>query len=65
VRARHYSPAISRLLVCALYHEAKRQRKPMTHLLDEIVQTALSQSAAMHIALRTFPQESGAQPADF
>ena len=53
----HYSPAIDRQIVCALYHEAKRQRKPMTRLVNELLaavlrdthgwQTALDQSSIL------------------
>jgi hypothetical protein len=40
-RPRYYSPAIKRHLVTALYHEAKRQRRPMTDLTNKILETAL------------------------
>ncbi len=40
-RPRHYSPAIKRHLVTALYHEAKRQGRPMTDLANDILETAL------------------------
>jgi hypothetical protein len=42
-RPRHYSPAIKRHLVAALYHEAKRQGRPMTDLTNDILETALRQ----------------------
>jgi hypothetical protein len=42
-RPRYYSPAIKRHLVTALYHEAKRQGRPMTHLTNEIVEKGLGQ----------------------
>jgi hypothetical protein len=51
---RHYSPQISRVLVCALYHEAKRRRVPMTTLVDELVGRALSNSEALRTAHRAF-----------
>ena len=38
---RHYSPAIKRHLVTALYLEAKRQRRPMTDLTNDILERAL------------------------
>jgi hypothetical protein len=50
MRNRYYSPRISRLLVCALYHEAKRQRKPMTHLVDELLAGALRDTPSTSIA---------------
>jgi hypothetical protein len=40
-RPQHYSPAIKRHLVSALYHEAKRQGRPMTHLTNDILKMAL------------------------
>lgn len=58
MRSRHYSPQISRLLVCALYHEAKRQRKPMTRLADELLTAALQQTDGMTAARQQF---AGAQ----
>ena len=36
-RPKHYSPALSRRVVGALYHEAKRRRQPMTRLVDELL----------------------------
>ncbi len=40
-RPQHYSPQISRLLVSALYHEAKRRKIPMTRLTDDLLQQSL------------------------
>lgn len=42
---RHYSPSIDRFLVCALYHEAKARRIPMTRLVNELLRKALSGSS--------------------
>jgi hypothetical protein len=39
--AKYYSPQIRRDLVSLLYHEAKRQGKPMTHLVDELLAATL------------------------
>jgi hypothetical protein len=58
VRERHYSPQLSRLVVCALYHEAKARKKPMTHLVDEILRSALDGSDGMAVARETFKQGS-------
>jgi len=52
-RASHYVPAISRQVVCALYHEAKRHRKPMTRLVDELLTSALKDTVGWQIALTT------------
>jgi hypothetical protein len=49
-RSRHYVPVISRPVVCALYHEAKRRRIPMTRLLEELLTTALQGSVAWQLA---------------
>lgn len=43
---RHYSPQLDRFLVGALYHEAKRRRKPMTMLANELVTHALRDTGA-------------------
>jgi hypothetical protein len=51
---RHYSPAIKRHLVTALYYEAKRQCRPMTDLTNELLERALGESAPAH------PTEPGA-----
>lgn len=40
-KPRHYSPCINRFLVSVLYHEAKRQRKPMTQLTNKLLEAAL------------------------
>jgi hypothetical protein len=40
----HYSPKLSRLNVCALYHEAKSKGVPMTKLADELLAKALIDS---------------------
>jgi hypothetical protein len=50
MRQRYYSPRISRVLVCALYHEAKRQRKPMTRLVDELLAAALLDTTTVSTA---------------
>jgi hypothetical protein len=48
--AKHYSPQINRVLVCALYHEAKARKKPMTHLVDELLSAALRHTSGLKIA---------------
>lgn len=50
MRERHYSPQLSRLVVCALYHEAKARSKPMTRLADELLTAALHDTAGMKMA---------------
>ena len=41
---KHYTPPLSRFLVCALFHEAKARGIPMTRLANEIVQAGLKDS---------------------
>ncbi len=43
-RPLHYSPAIRRHVVTALYHERRRREVPMTRLVDELLTTALKGS---------------------
>ena len=38
---RHYSPQLSREIVCRLYHRAKAERIPMTVLANRIMEDAL------------------------
>lgn len=42
MRPRHYSPALSRFLVSALYHEAKARKIPMTKLTDNLLRQSLT-----------------------
>ena len=41
---KHYTPPLSRFIVCALYHEAKQRRAPMTQLANEIMQAGLKET---------------------
>ncbi|RBP38621.1 hypothetical protein DES53_111140 [Roseimicrobium gellanilyticum] len=47
---RHYVPCISRNVVCALYHEARHRRKPMTRLVDELLTVALQGTTGWQLA---------------
>ena len=38
---RHYSPQLSKELVCQLYHRAKAKRIPMTVLANRLIEEAL------------------------
>ena len=40
----HYTPPLSRFLVCALHHEAKAQGIPMTRLANDLVEAGLKES---------------------
>ena len=44
-RSTHYTPPVSRFIVCALYHEAKQRRIPMTQLANNLVEAGLKDSA--------------------
>ena len=43
-KATHYTPPLSRLNVCALYHEAKSRNIPMTQLANQLIATGLRDS---------------------
>ena len=44
-KSRHYTPPLSRFNVCALYHEAKQRKIPMTRLANDLIETGLKDSA--------------------
>lgn len=54
-RNRHYSPAIGRFLVCALYYEARERGMPMTKLVDELLKAALLGSVGWQKARNQHP----------
>ena len=41
---KHYTPPLSRFVVCALFHQAKVRSIPMTQLANEIMQAGLKDS---------------------
>jgi hypothetical protein len=43
-RSTHYTPPLSRFIVCALYHEAKQRRIPMTQLANDLIELALKET---------------------
>ncbi len=49
-RRTHYSPCIDRVIVCALYHEGRRLRLPMTRLVNELLTTSLKNTQGWSIA---------------
>jgi hypothetical protein len=49
-RPRHYVPCISRKVVCALYHEARHRRLPMTRLVDQLLADALQGTIGWQLA---------------
>jgi hypothetical protein len=46
----HYSPCIDRVIVCALYHEGRRLRRPMTKLVNDLLTTSLQKTQGWSIA---------------
>jgi hypothetical protein len=49
-RPKYYSPAIDRFLISVLYHEARRQKKPMTVVTNGLLENALRHSDSWHQA---------------
>jgi hypothetical protein len=43
-KSTHYTPPLSRFIVCALYHEAKTRGIPMTRLANNLVEAGLKES---------------------
>jgi len=41
---KHYTPPLSRFLVCALFHEAKARKIPMTQLANNLVEAGLKET---------------------
>ena len=62
-RTAHYSPAIDRQVICALYHEAKRRHQPMTKLVNELLSGVLRDTEGWQTALNqlSIVQEQPAQ----
>ena len=49
-RRTHYSPCIDRVVICALYHEGRRLRRPMTQLVNDLLTSCLRDTEAWSIA---------------
>lgn len=41
---KHYTPPLSRFLVCALYHQAKQLGIPMTQLANDLIASGLKET---------------------
>ena len=54
-RPTHYVPRIGRHLICALYHEAKHRRQPMTRLVEELLTRSLQGTPGWQIAQTQVP----------
>lgn len=55
-RPTHYVPVISRPVVAALFHEARRRRIPMTRLVDKLLTEALMGTPGWSEASRDWPE---------
>ncbi len=63
-RPTHYVPRIGRHLVCALYHEAKHRRQPMTRLVENLLTAALQGTPGWQAAQAQMSSpDSGKHPA--
>lgn len=51
-RRTHYSPCIDRVIICALYHEGRRLRRPMTRLVNDLLTSCLRDTEGWSIAAR-------------
>lgn len=61
---RHYVPAISRPVVAALYHEARRRRIPMTRLVDRLLRESLRDTPGWTRASHDWPELTAPPPID-
>jgi hypothetical protein len=64
-RPKHYSPALNRFLVCVLYHEARKQKKPMTVLANALLESSLRGSESWQqaeVAMQLKENNSGTLP---
>ena len=50
MRQKHYTPPLSRFLVCALHHEAKARKIPMTRLAEQLVEAGLRDTPGWQMA---------------
>jgi hypothetical protein len=60
-KQRCYQPVISRPLIAVLFHESKRQGIPMTHLMDRLLRTSLSDSPGWLAASQDWPELTTSQ----
>jgi hypothetical protein len=61
-RPTHYVPRIDRHLVCALYHEAKIRREPMTCLVNDLLTTALRETQGWQLAQAQMMADFSSRP---
>lgn len=56
MKQRCYQPAISRPLIAALFHEARRHRIPMTRLVDRLLTNSLRGTPGLQRAAHDWPE---------
>lgn len=57
-----YQPVISRALIAALFHEAKRRRLPMTRLVDGLLRECLHGTPGWETAAHEWPELNSTLP---
>gem|GEM_PF-1088468 len=55
-KATCYQPVVSRALISALFHEAKRRRLPMTRLMDSLLRECLHGTPGWETAAHEWPE---------
>jgi hypothetical protein len=61
-KATCYQPVISRALIAALFHEAKRRRLPMTRLVDCLLRDCLQGTPGWETAAHEWPELNSTLP---
>jgi len=61
-KATCYQPVISRALIAALFHEAKRRRLPMTRLVDRLLWECLHGTPGWETAAHDWPELNSTLP---
>ena len=61
-RRTHYSPCIDRVIICALYHEGRRLRRPMTRLVNELLTSCLIGTEGWDIAAKQLSVPAQGRP---
>ena len=63
-KSKHYTPPLTRFNVCALYHQAKELRIPMTLLANQIVEAGLKNTDGWKKAQTTMAGGEGQTKAE-
>ena len=64
MRQKHYTPAIHRFLVCALFHEAKRRHIKMTVLVNQLLSQQLTGGEGWQQAMKQLDEQAQANTTD-